>query len=308
MVGELTIFQRAGAWIANVPDYRDRVGPGAQWMLDHFPYYLNWVRLIQIYGIGDTRAAMLDVDPQWSDPDTVSDLNKQLRHTLVAYIASKLGDRPELMAACIPAFPPLAKRMPKDNGWYDAVRQDHVALVSGPIATVTPTGIQTVRGATYEVDAIVLATGFDANNYLGTFSLEGRDGATLERVWAKDGARAFLGMTIPGFPNLFCPYGPNTNGKAGSPCSWGEMQIRYILGCFKQLLVRGTHSLEIRESVFDDFNAFLDERLSGLIWMDQRQQSYYRNAFNRVATNGAWLNREYWAWTLDPDLDQYVER
>jgi 4-hydroxyacetophenone monooxygenase len=305
-VGQLYVFQRSGTWLANVPNYRTAVPAAEQWLLDCVPYYLNWVRLQQVHAIGDTRTKMLDVDPEWEDPDTVSEANFALRSALIEHLVSELDNDPELVAACIPTYPPLAKRLPKDNGWYEAITRGHVELVSDPIERITPTGIRTASGREVELDAIVCATGFRTTQYLWPMRIEGRDGITLDQAWSRDGARAYMGMTIPGFPNLFCLYGPNTNGKSGSPCSWGEMQVRYATLAFKYLLENDLHSLEVKPEVYHRFNAYLDKRLSGLIWMDQRQRSYYLNEFNRIVTNGAWLNAEYSVWTREPALDEFI--
>ena len=99
-----------------------------QWLLDHLPYYLNWDRLIAVFPIGDYRVEDprdLDIDPEWDEPDTISAQNKRARETLLAYLMDKIGDRPDLVARCIPKYPPMTKRLPKDNGWFDALRKDH---------------------------------------------------------------------------------------------------------------------------------------------------------------------------------------
>jgi 4-hydroxyacetophenone monooxygenase len=306
LCSRLYVFQRAGAWIANVPNYVDPIDATEQWLLGNVPYYVNWVRVMQMYAVGDTRTPIMDIDPDWDDPNSVNLMNHALRESLMAYIHDKLADRPDLLNVCVPAYPPLAKRLPKDNGWYDAIKKDHVSLVTSGIECVTGDGIRTVDGEEHPCDLIVLATGFHANRFLWPMKIVGRDGATLDETWSPDGPRAYLGMAIPGFPNLFCLYGPNTNGKSGSPVSWGEMQVRYVAGLIQKLLESGNRSAEIKKSVYEEFNAWLDERSKNLIFMDPRQSSYYRNEFNRSATNGCWLNKEYWVWTRTPDMTEFV--
>lgn len=305
-VGHLAVFQRAGVWVANIPNYIDEVAKEEQWMLDNFPYYANWVRLSNVHVIGDTRIPYLEVDPNWTDPDTVSELNFGLRKALVSYVMAKLGDRPDLVDKCIPKYPPLSKRIPKDNGWFDALRRPNVDLVTESIDRITADGIRTKDGVERQFDVIVFATGFNANAFLWPINFEGRRGATLEKVWSKDGARAYLGITIPGFPNLFCLYGPNTNGKTGGPAPKGEMQARYALGACKLLIEGDLHSMEVREEVYQEFNERIDTELETTIWMDPRQRSYYRNDFGRVATNGSSSLRDYWHWTLAPNPDDFV--
>lgn len=306
--GELFVFQRSGTWVDPVPDYVDRVATEEQWLLDHLPYYLNWQRILAVFPIGDYRVrnrSDLDIDPNWEDPETISASNKVLREKLVAYMMEKIGDRPDLVAKCLPRYPPATKRLPKDNGWFDALRKDHVHLVSDAIERFTPKGIRTVAGDEYEVDVIVLATGFRAGDYLLPIDFVGRDGLTIAERWQEDGARAYLGMTIPGFPNLFCLYGPNTNGRSNSPCGWGEMQSRYAMESIKYLLDHGYSSMDVREEVYDEHNELIDELNRLAPWMDRRQTSYYRNEQGRSATNGPFFNREYWPWTRRPNPDDY---
>jgi 4-hydroxyacetophenone monooxygenase len=220
----------------------------------------------------------------------------------------KIGDRPDLVERCVPNYPPLTKRLPKDNGWFDALRMDHVTLVSEPIERFTTTGIRTASGRDFAVDLVVLATGFHANDFLLPIDFVGRDGVTLRERWQVDGARAYLGITIPSFPNLFCLYGPNTNGRASGPCAWGELQVRYAMESIKHMIDNDLRSMDVKTKTYDDFNRLLDERGRLMPWMDQRQSSYYRNEYGRSATNGPFTNRDYWPWTRRPDPEDFVTR
>jgi 4-hydroxyacetophenone monooxygenase len=160
-------------------------------------------------------------------------------------------------------------------------------------------------GVEYEFDLLVLASGFRPNDFLYPMEICGKDGKTLQDLWAKDGARAYLGMMMPGFPNLWCLYGPNTNQKTGGPVMWGEMQTRYALGCMKEIIQHGWKAMDIKRDVFDEHQRKMDEILSHSIWMDQNQRSYYRNDFGRVATNTAWGTLDYWTWTRRPNLEEF---
>jgi 4-hydroxyacetophenone monooxygenase len=130
---------------------------------------------------------------------------------------------------------------------------------------------------------------------------------TLEDAWRRDGARAYLGVTIPSFPNLFVMYGPNTNPKTGGPCMWGEMAARYITQCIKLLIEEDHAAVEVRRDVFDAFNKTLDERLADSIWMVDGQSSYYRSdEHGRVIVQAPWSTLEYWRMTLRPNLDDFI--
>ena len=140
----------------------------------------------------------------------------------------------------VPRYPPFGKRMLQDNGtWLATLKRDNVDLVTEPIAAITPRGVRCADGAEYPVDVIVFATGFHANRFLWPMEIVGRDGVTLRERWGEE-PRAYLGITVPGFPNLFCLYGPGTNlAHAGSIIFHSECQVRYVMGCLAALLRGG---------------------------------------------------------------------
>ena len=110
-----------------------------------------------------------------------------------------------------PTYPPFGKRMLQDNGtWLATLQRDNVELVTDPIAAIAPDGVRCAGGGEHPVDVIVYATGFHANRFLWPMEIVGRDGVTLRERWG-DEPRAYLGITVPSFPNLFCLYGPGTN-------------------------------------------------------------------------------------------------
>jgi 4-hydroxyacetophenone monooxygenase len=302
---EMTIFQRTPAWIANVPIYQAPVAETQRWLMDNVPYYRNWLRISAVFGVGDVYSAALDIDPEWKEPHSVNAANHRLRNNLVGYLKSKVGHRPDLMEKCLPDYPPLSRRLPKDNGWYDAVLKDHVSLVTTPIEKITPRGVRTTDGQERPFDLIVLATGFKATDFLLTIDVTG-DGVSLKDFWSRDGARAYLGITIPHFPNLFCLYGPTTNGRAIGPSAWGEMQVRYALKCMNAVIEAGLGAVDVRLEPYEDYNRRLDDRLSRMLYGTGGQKSYFMNEHGRLATQGGFFNREYCDWTYEPDMAEYI--
>jgi 4-hydroxyacetophenone monooxygenase len=300
----LSIFQRTPAWIAGVPTYQSTVAETQRWLSDNLPYYRNWLRLSAVFGVGDVYSAALDIDPDWTEPHSVNAVNHRLRTNLLGYLESKLGHRPDLLERCTPDYPPLSRRLPKDNGWYDAILKDHVSLVTTPIERITPKGVLTSDGTEHPFDLIVLATGFNATDFLLTIDVAG-DGVSLKDFWSVDGARAYLGITIPHFPNLFCLYGPNTNGRAIGPSAWGEMQVRYALKCMDRLIASGKRAVDVREGPYEAYNRKLDERLSRMLYGAGGQTSYFMNEHGRLATQGGFYNREYCDWTFEPDMADF---
>jgi 4-hydroxyacetophenone monooxygenase len=174
--------------------------------------------------------------------------------------------------------------------------------VSEAIDRFTPNGIQTANGAEYAVDAIVLATGFKANDFLGPLEVHGRDGRTITDVWDKDGARAYLGMMVPEFPNFFMVYGPNTNPTgAGSICQVEESITKFIVTCLGHLILEGRKSIEVTEDAYYRYNREVDRAEELKVYSDRRVNNYYKNEFGRSAGNSPFDGRMFWSWLRSPD-------
>jgi 4-hydroxyacetophenone monooxygenase len=198
------IFQRSAGWVIPVPGYREPVTPETRWLYQHVPYYVNMFRLRMIYNAGDDAMYdAYDIDPEWHGAGSLNRKNHVLRERLIEYLMSKVGDDPELVEKCIPNYPPMAKRIILDNGWFDALKRPNVELTTDPIERITPKGVLMQSGKEHELDLLVLASGFRPNDFLWPMEICGREGVALNELWSKDGARAYLGMMMPGFPNLW---------------------------------------------------------------------------------------------------------
>jgi 4-hydroxyacetophenone monooxygenase len=242
------------------PDYHADTPSGSQWLLDNVPTYSEWYRLSLFWRLSEGMLAAARVDAAWpQDGRSVSSVNEGLRELLAQYLESQFSDAPELLARVLPDYPPLAKRILLDNGiWAATLKRDHVELITDAIDEITPTGV-VAGGQLREVDVIVYATGFHASEFLTPLRIKGRGGMDLHEHWDGD-ARAYLGLTVPGFPNLFCMYGPNTNLVAnGSIIFFGECEVQYILSAIRLLLERDANALDCRRAVHDAFNVAVDE-------------------------------------------------
>lgn len=306
-VKHLTVFQRSAGWILPFPGYRDPMAPEAAWYRQNMPYASNFGRMAFTFLTGDHDMwSAYGVDPEWKDPHTLNQDNYNLRQVCVKYLEEKLGHRPDLVQKALPDYPPLSKRFILDNGFYDTILRDNVDLVTDSIDHFVEDGIVTKSGRKVEFDVVIFATGFRANDYFWPIEITGRNGVNLGEVWKKDGARAYWGVAIPTLPNFICLYGPNTNGKIAGPLPWGEMQTRFALTCFKRMIENGWRSMEVKKEAYNAFNAELDRELSTSIWMDKRQNSYYRNEFGRSATNSPWkASQLYEAWK-EPKMDHWT--
>ena len=228
-VASLTVFQRSQQWAMPFERFRQVVPEPVRWLMREVPLYAAWYRARLGWTWNDKVHSSLHIDPSWEHPDrSINATNDRLRATLTEYIRSELGDREDLLETVVPTYPPFGKRMLLDNGWFRTLARDHVTLVGDRIAEVRPDRIITEGGTVHPVDVIVLATGFDVARFMTSFDIVGRSGRRLQDEWGDDG-RADLGTTVPGFPNLFCLYGPNLQpGHGGSVILTLERQVHHI--------------------------------------------------------------------------------
>ncbi len=272
----MVAFQRTPQWLFGVPGYLSPFPPEVAWLDRNVPYYTNFMRL-RTLGTGKAFWRLTEIDPEFDDPHTVSELNRITRDASLAFLERKLADRPDLLARMTPEHPPWSARavmVDADSCVLDALKRDNVTLVTDGIRRIDETGIETVDGVHHEVDAIVYATGFHASEYLFPMTVTGRGGRTLTDVWKVGGARAHRFCMVPGFPNLWSVYGPNTNGGLG-PGAFHELVTRYALECMQRLILEDRHSIEPREDAYVRFNEDVDARNARKVWSDPRSGSYY---------------------------------
>jgi 4-hydroxyacetophenone monooxygenase len=306
----LLVFQRSPPWMVPNPRYHERVSEAKKWLLHHVPFYARWYRFLLFYPGSDGLLPTLVVDPEWPHQErSVNAMNEFMREYFTSYMREQIGDDPELLAKVIPTYPPFVKRMLQDNGtWLATLKRDNVDLITEPIVAITPTGIRCADGREYPVDVIVFATGFHANRFLWPMEIVGRGGATLRERWGEE-PRAYLGITVPDFPNLFCLYGPGTNlAHAGSIIFHSECQVRYVTACLAALLRDGLSVMECRREVHDAYNQRFDARHDQMVWAHPSENSWYKNANGRVLTTSPWRLVDYWGWTRRPDLDDFARR
>ncbi|MFF5259976.1 flavin-containing monooxygenase [Actinomadura viridis] len=307
-VAHLTVVQRSPQWIAPSYNYSSPVPEGVHWLMEHVPFYHTWYRLRLSWLTNDRVHASLKIDPEWPHPErSVNVVNDAHRRSLTKYIVSQLEGRDDLLEKSLPDYPPFGKRMLLDNGWYAALRKPDVDLVTGQVAAIDATGVTTAEGEHIEADVIVYATGFEAKKMLFPLDIRGRSGVSIRELWGDEDARAYLGITVPDFPNLFVMYGPNINlGHGGSYMFFGELQARYITDVCAAMVEGGLGAVEVRRDVHDDYNRRVDEAHSRMIWSHRGMDTWYRNAAGRVVTNSPWRVVDYWAMTREKDLGDFV--
>ena len=299
----LLVFQRTPPWLAPTPEYHQAVPAGLRWLYRHLPSYAELNRFCMFWKLGDGFLELARVDQDWDGGEaSVSAANDFMRATFTDYLKEQFANRPDLLEAAVPRYPVFAKRVVRDNGaWPASLQRDNVSLVTAHIERITPEGIVTADGEQHQADVLIFGTGFEASRFLTPMTVTGRDGVELHARW--DGEpRAHLGITVDGFPNLFCLYGPNTNIVAnGSIVYFSECGVRYILGCLELLARTGHQALDLRPSVLQTFSEEVDAANRRMAWGRSAVNSWYKNASGRVTQNWPLTLLEYWERTRQPD-------
>ncbi|MBY0275604.1 NAD(P)/FAD-dependent oxidoreductase [Candidatus Binatia bacterium] len=310
VASRLLVFQRSPQWMSPNPRYHAAVSDEKRWLLEHVPFYGRWYRFLLFWPGSDGLMPSLVVDPAWPHQErSVNELNEMTRLYFTDYMKQQVGDDPELLAKVVPTYPPFGKRMLQDNGtWLSTLKRDNVELLTDRIREITPHGVRTDDGVEHPVDVIVFATGFHANRFLWPMEITGRHGVALRARWGEE-PQAYLGITVPDFPNLFCLYGPGTNlAHAGSIIFHSECQVRYVMGCLAALLRGGHAAMDVKHSVHDAYYQRFDARHRQLVFSHPGTTSWYKNAAGKVTTTSPWRLVDYWGWTREPDLDDYELR
>ncbi|MBI5333473.1 MAG: NAD(P)/FAD-dependent oxidoreductase [Burkholderiales bacterium] len=269
-VSQLTVFQRSAAYILPRPD-----GPYAAWrkaLFRRLPWTMKLHRA-RIYAqyegraIGFTRIkALMDV---------------AVGLPFKALLRRQVQDR-ALRAQLTPDYPIGCKRILLSNDYLATMARPNVKLVTQGIRRITADGIETVDGQHHAADAIVYGTGFAATAFLAPMTITGRDGLELNEAW-RQGAQAYLGMTVPGFPNFFMLYGPNTNLGHSSIIYMLESQIAHVLRCMQAAHRAGASRVEVDHQRYARFNDTVQARLRATVWQGCR--SWYVDANGHNSTN-----------------------
>ncbi|AFM16306.1 putative flavoprotein involved in K+ transport [Mycolicibacterium chubuense NBB4] len=307
-VAHLDVFQRTAQWMFPNPMYHERVPDGVRWAMDHLPYYARWYRFLLLWPSADKGLDAARVDPGYADQAyAVSEINALARLMFTDWITTQVGDDEKLLAAVLPDYPATGKRTLQDNGsWLATLKRPDVELVRTPIERVTPTGVLTTDGTCHEADVIVYATGFHATDVLLPMTITGRDGTDLRREWGER-PYAYLGITVPKFPNFFMLYGPGTHlAHGGSLIMHSELQMRYVNACIEQLVNGGVRALEPLPEPARDWHRRTQERIAETVWAHPSiRHSYFKNSEGEIHTVSPWRLCEYRAAVEKPDWSQF---
>lgn len=307
VAAQVTVFQRTPPWQIPTPEYHEDISARKHWLLNTVPFYSRWFRFWMLWTTTEGLLPFVSAEAGWSGAhNTVSPMNEQLRQMLTLYMEQMCGEDSELKAKIVPDYPPGGKRMLRDNGnWMRALRREDVTVETARIVEIVPEGVRTGDGTVHAADVIIYGTGFEADAFLQPMRITGRGGIDLHECWDGD-PRAYLGITVPGFPNLFMLYGPNTNIVVnGSIIFYSECEMRYVMGCLKLLLEGGHRALDVRAEVHDRYNAEIDAANARMAWGAPSVRSWYKNAKGRVTQNWPWSQLQFWQRTRSPDPSDF---
>jgi cation diffusion facilitator CzcD-associated flavoprotein CzcO len=248
----LAVFQRSAPYVLPKPDraYRER----AKRAFARVPGLLRLSREAN-YGANELRSLGFNTEPR---------LLFAHRAAFRKYLAKEVAD-PALREKLTPTDPMGCKRILMSNDWYAALQLPSVEVVTDRISEVRAHSIVTADGAEREVDTIVLGTGFAATEFLAPIRITGRGGRDLHEQWA-GGASAYLGTVVPGFPNLFVLYGPNTNLGHNSIIFMLEAQVRWVVQAVRHLRRGSVRWLDVRRDVAEAFDGWVQRRVRGTVF------------------------------------------
>lgn len=275
VAGRVTVFQRSAPYVVPKPDRAySRTHHRAFGRLPRtqaFGRNLTWVMSEQL------NKSLTGTNP----------MKKGLELAWHAMLRAQVRD-PELRAKLRPDYPIGCKRLLFSNDWYPTLTRPNVEVVTEKVVEVLPHGVRAADGTVHDADVLVYGTGFAATEFLAPMRITGAGRIELDQVW-DEGARAYYGICVPGFPNLGIVYGPNTNLGGSSIITMMESQSGFIRQLVEQ--VAGGGSIEVREEVARRFDEEVQARLATSVWGGCA--SWYRDASGRVTTNWPGTVREY---------------
>lgn len=267
---KVVVFQRTPAWI--LPK-RDRpIGAALRALHDHVPGLRRLARAM-VYAMHELRAPGFTRQPR---------LLKALEPLALRYLQRRVKD-PSLRDALTPGYRMGCKRILLSSDFYPALQRRHAQLVTSPIAQVRTDGITTADGQHHALDVLVLATGFQAADAMAPFPVVGRNGIELNEAW-RDGAKAYLGTTVPGFPNLFFIVGPNTGVGHNSMVFMIESQLCYVLDALDRMQRAQVGAVDTRADVAAHYNERLQRRMQRTVWSTGGCTSWYQARDGRITT------------------------
>ncbi|HEY2769307.1 MAG TPA: NAD(P)/FAD-dependent oxidoreductase [Solirubrobacteraceae bacterium] len=278
IVSQLDVYQRSAGWTFPRMDfaYSERT----KRLLRRFPA-LQRLDRASIFAFHELGAAAM-TDKPWLLPFFREFGRLQIKRAV---------KDPELRRKVTPTDVVGCKRVMVTDDWYPALTQPNVSLITDAVELFTPAGVRTRDGSERPADVVVFATGFATHGFVAPMEITGAGGRTLAEEW-REVPRAYLGLTVPGFPNMFLIYGPNTNGGTGSVIYTIEAGINHVLAALRTLDAARARTIEVRREAFEAFDRRLRDALSGTVW-HTGCTSWYVDENGNDPNQWPWLWREY---------------
>jgi cation diffusion facilitator CzcD-associated flavoprotein CzcO len=269
-VRQLTLFQRSVNYVMPKPDREFR--RWERWVLEHVPLVQRAYRA-SIYWRFEARFTLMRKG---------SRLGKLVKERFAKGV-EPLVARGVAREAVVPDYAPGCRRLLIANDWYPTILSPHVEVVTRAVEKITPGGIVTDEGREIPVDTIIFGTGFRSTEFLSPVRVRGRGGVDLREVWA-EGASAHLGLAVPGFPNLFMLYGPNTNLGHNSILFMIEQQVGHVLSLIEEMGRRRAAAIEPTPEAMEEFDREMRRAMARTVW-DGDCHSWYKTDSGRVTNN-----------------------
>ncbi|MEN3272819.1 MAG: hypothetical protein V7636_1580, partial [Actinomycetota bacterium] len=237
----------------------------------------------------------------WGDTRLSIEANDAARKLYAEAIKRVVND-PHTAEDLVPPYPLGCKRVIIDQGYFPTFNRDNVELVNlrrTPIARVVPNGIELADGTLLELDAIVYATGFDAmTGALSRIDVRGRDGRVLGKEWAEQ-PKAYLGVSVSGFPNLFTITGPGSPSVLTNMVTSIEHHVEFVATLFDEMRTSGQRTIEADATAQDEWADHVTGQ-AGPIVIHESCNSWYLGA------NVPGKTRTYMPYSAG--LDVYMKR
>ncbi len=270
-VAHLTVFQRTPPWV--LPHRNRRISDAERAVYRRLPGAQRAVRGMVYWSRELLAGALLRNDRSL----------ERLEGLARRYLHSQVPD-PRLRARLTPDYRPGCKRLLLSDDWYATLQRAHVEVVTDKITEIRPHGLVTSDGAEHEVDTIIYGTGFHVTDNPIAHRVSGVGGRSLAAAWEESGAQAYLGTTVPGFPNLFLLAGPNTGIGHTSLVVMIEAQLAYVMDALRVRDERGAATLELRAPVLEGWTREVQAKAAGTVWNSGGCASWYLDEQGRNTT------------------------
>ena len=271
LVASMKVFQRTPPWV--LPHRNRRITDLERFVYRRLPLAQRLVRGLVYW------SRELFVTGMLRNAKSLEAMEKLARRQLEEQVTD-----PELRARLTPDYRPGCKRLLLSNDYYPSLQEPNVEVVTEKIIEIRPDAVVTADGQVHQVDTIIFGTGFHVTDNPVAERVRGVDGRTLAEHWSETGAQAYLGTSVPDFPNLFLLAGPNTGIGHTSLVVMIEAQLRYIVDALRVMDERGATSVNLRRPVREAWTHEVQRKAAKTVWNTGGCASWYLDAEGRNTT------------------------